>query len=172
VTREQILAMNPGRKLDGATAHFVMGEKLYVREAHVCPDCGWETEDLESSSRCQACWANGDRVTMGDKEAIYDFKPSSNLHHALRVLEKPEIMNRFQIGIYPTRFGAWVARPFMPGGRDCTVQADTAAEAICKAALLALLEPACSRCGGSGYIDHGDGPLGGYESCGCREVEL
>lgn len=137
--REQILSLKPGRKLDGAVAHEVMGTELNVRKVHVCPDCGWETENLEASSRCQACWANGDRVTMGDLQTIYDFKPSTNLNQSFEVLRKPEIMDRYQIGVYPTSFGKWIARPFMPGGNDCMVQADTAEEAICKSVLLAVM---------------------------------
>jgi len=138
MTRDQILALEPGRKLDGAIVHNVMDSKLYVRDVHVCPSCGWETEDLETSSRCQACWANDERVSMGDKESIYDFKPSTDMTAAFEVLSKPEIMDRFQIGVYPTSFGMWIARPFMPGGMDCTVQEKTAAEAICKSVLLAV----------------------------------
>ncbi|MEJ9220681.1 hypothetical protein P4H46_21165 [Paenibacillus glucanolyticus] len=139
MNREQILSLKPGRKLDGAVAFEAMGIALNVRQVHICPDCGWETENLESSSRCQACWANGDRVTMGDLETIYDFKPSTDLNAAFKVLQKPEIMDRYQIGVYPTSFGTWIARPFMPGGNDCVVQADTAEEAICKSVLLAVL---------------------------------
>jgi hypothetical protein len=135
--KDQILALTPGRKMDGAVAHEVMGFSLNVREVHVCPDCGWETDDLETSSRCQACWANGIRVTMGDKESIYDFKPSTDIKDAFRVLEMPEIMDVYQIGVYPTSFGMWVARNFMPG-KECTVQAETPQEAICKAVLLAV----------------------------------
>lgn len=139
MTREQILAIKPGRKLDGAVIYGIMESELYVREVHVCPSCGWETEDLDTSSRCQACWANGERITMGDKEAVYDFKPSTDMNATMKVMEKPIIMDKFQIGVYPTSFGKWVARPFMPGYENCRVQADTAPEAICKAALLAVL---------------------------------
>ncbi|SCW87827.1 hypothetical protein SAMN04487970_11033 [Paenibacillus tianmuensis] len=140
MTRDQILTLKPDRKLDGAVAHNVMGFKLNVREVYICPECGWETGDLETSSRCQACWANGDRVTMSDeKESVYDFKPSTDMNDAIQVLQKPEIMDRFQIGLYPTSFGKWIARPFMPGGKDCAVQADSPSEAICKSVLLAVL---------------------------------
>jgi hypothetical protein len=64
---------------------------------------------------------------------------SDDISTAWKILEKPEIMDRYQIGVYPTSFVKWIARPFMPGGRDCTVQADTAPEAICKCVLLAVL---------------------------------
>lgn len=139
MNRDKIRALKPGRKLDGAVAHLVEGFGLNVKEVHICPVCGWETEDLERSSRCQACWANGDRVTMGDLEAVYDFRPSTDVAVAFQLLEKPEIMDRYQIGVYPTSFGVWVARNFMPG-KDCTVQANTAAEAICKSVLLAVMD--------------------------------
>lgn len=139
MNRERILALKPGRKLDGAVSHLVEGFGLNVREVHTCPDCGWETDDLESSSRCQACWANGDRTTMGDLEAVYDFKPSTDIAIAFQLLEKPEIMDKYQIGVYPTSFGVWVARNFMPG-KDCSVQAKTACEAICKSVLLAVVD--------------------------------
>ena len=69
---------------------------------------------------------------------------SSDIAAAWEVVEKPEIMDRIQIGVYPTSFGKWVARSFMPG-YEITVQADRAPEAICKAALLAVLEQEASE---------------------------
>lgn len=35
----------------------------HEKEIHVCPDCGWTTEQ-DNYTRCQACWANDERVTM------------------------------------------------------------------------------------------------------------
>jgi ssDNA-binding Zn-finger/Zn-ribbon topoisomerase 1 len=32
-------------------------------EVYVCPDCGWTTEQ-DNYTRCQACWANDERVTL------------------------------------------------------------------------------------------------------------
>jgi hypothetical protein len=32
-------------------------------EVYVCPDCGWTTEQ-DHYTRCQACWANDERVTL------------------------------------------------------------------------------------------------------------
>lgn len=117
MTREEILAMEPGYYLDALVAEKIMGwTKFGVREdgSHN----GWNAPYGYSST------------TMGYSQII---------SAAWEVLEKPEIMDRYQIGVYPTSFGKWIARPFMPGGRDCTVQADTAPEAICKCALLAIL---------------------------------
>ncbi|WP_028562305.1 BC1872 family protein [Paenibacillus pinihumi] len=67
-----------------------------------------------------------------------EWYPAEDIAAAWEVLQHPIVMDGPQIGVYPTSFGVWVARPFMPGN-DCTVQAKTAPEAICKASLLAVL---------------------------------
>lgn len=104
MTREEILAMKPGRELNKAVAETLFG--------------------------------------MQGLHLMNEFLPeySETIPAAWEVLEKPEIMDIYQIGVYPTSFGKWIARPFMPGGRDCTVQAETAPEAICKCVLLAVMD--------------------------------
>ncbi|MBP1312291.1 hypothetical protein JOD82_005436 [Paenibacillus sp. 1182] len=62
---------------------------------------------------------------------------SADISAAWEVLEKPKIMDRIQIGLYPTSFGKWIARPYMAGYENCRVQADSGPEAICLAALIA-----------------------------------
>jgi predicted Zn-ribbon and HTH transcriptional regulator len=75
-------------EIDKKITEKIMKWDFSTEQAHICPSCGWETEDLETSSRCQACWANGDRVTMGDLEVVYDFHPSTNYEDSMQVLEK------------------------------------------------------------------------------------
>lgn len=41
------------------------------------------------------------------------FQPSTEIADAWKVLVRPEIMDRIQIGVYPTSFGKWIARPYM-----------------------------------------------------------
>ncbi|MDP9676256.1 hypothetical protein J2W97_002251 [Paenibacillus jamilae] len=64
---------------------------------------------------------------------------STDIAAAWEVLEKPEIMDRIQIGLYPTSFGKWIAKSYMAGYENCRIQADSAPEAICLAALIAVL---------------------------------
>jgi hypothetical protein len=119
LTREEILAMEPGTELNALVAVKVMRWKL-----------------VEGNHSGRMFWEDENGKLHG---VAYDFEPSKNISAALEVLEKPEIMDRRQIGIYPTSFGTWIARPFMPGGKDCTVQAKKAPEAISKCVLLAEL---------------------------------
>lgn len=117
LNRSHILSMQPGVSLDALVGEKVMGQKREKRQIP-CPD--------------------GEH---GCAVAHYCYFPpfSTVIGAAWEVLTEPKIMDRYQIGVYPTSFGKWIARPFMPGGKDCTVQADTAQEAICKSALLAVM---------------------------------
>lgn len=116
LTREEIMSQVPGRTLDIMVAEEVMGYRYKYFERYKM--FMWEKSESESAS-----W----------------FPASTDISAAWEVIEKPEIMDRYQIGVYPTSFGTWIARPFMPGGKDCTVQAKTAQEAICKCVLLKAL---------------------------------
>ncbi|MNW38172.1 hypothetical protein D3C74_152310 [compost metagenome] len=120
MTREEILAMKPGEALDT----LILDEILK-----------WEKREMWWG---ETRWVR-DKKTNDGKEVHVDielFSASTDISAAWEVLELPEIMDKVQLGVYPTSFGKWIARPFMPGGYDCTVQAETAPEAICKAALL------------------------------------
>lgn len=62
---------------------------------------------------------------------------STDISAAWEVIEKPEIMDRIQVGLYPTSFGKWIAKSYMAGYENCRIQADSAPEAICLATLIA-----------------------------------
>ncbi|MEK5178239.1 hypothetical protein [Paenibacillus odorifer] len=119
LTREEIQGMKPGKKLNELVMHHI----FKMKKEPVGESFTWVYEVDEK---------------IMDWRPHY-FNPSADISAAWEVLEKPEIMDRHQIGVYPTSFGTWIARPYMPGGKDCTVQAKTAQEAICKCVLLAVL---------------------------------
>jgi hypothetical protein len=138
MTREEVLAMEPGRELDALIRQRIFNwnypsyeqmKSMAEKQWEVQPECIHFMSDFDA-------W-------KVDGDFYWEYRSprySTDISAAWEVVEKPEIMDRYQIGVYPTSFVKWVARKYMPGGKDCTVQADTAPEAICKCVLLAILE--------------------------------
>lgn len=119
-TREQILSM-PKIELNILAAELVMRWTVNHEESKRC----YPAAVVAWVENNQKCWRW--------------FTPTVDIKEAMDLLEKPEIMDKYQLGIYPTSFGKWICRSFMPG-YDIFVQADTAPEAITKAAILAMME--------------------------------
>lgn len=108
-TRLEILALSPGRDLDTLVAKHVVNLPV-MTSIH------------------------------DDKEYAYGwFRPSTEMMYAFQVLNTASVKDKYQIGVYPTSFGKWVAKPFIAQYTACEVQAATVAEAVCKSALLAVL---------------------------------
>ncbi|OPH61868.1 hypothetical protein BC351_01100 [Paenibacillus ferrarius] len=145
---DYILDLKAGKELDSLIYKKYYDEDLYIREVHTCPDCGWETKDLETSSRCQACWANGDRVTMDELKEVYDFRPSTNISIAWNIAKKEGIavipqsrenggFDWYACDIEAVKYrGNEIAISIF---NDSGISCETAEEAICKCVLLADL---------------------------------
>jgi len=141
---DQILDMKSGKELDSLVHKERYGYDLDIRHVHVCPSCGWETENLECSSRCQVCWANGERVTMDDLEEVYDFHPSTNMNTAWELAKKEGIAVIPQSSGDGFRWYACDIKSVHYRGNeialntynDSSISCDTAEEAISKCYLL------------------------------------
>ncbi|ODA10530.1 BC1872 family protein [Paenibacillus polymyxa] len=99
----------------------------------------WVAEDVMGLELVEHMLAAYPKYRLPDYPDYFRDVPnySTDISAAWVVLEKPEIMDRIQIGLYPTSFGKWIARPYMAGYENCRVQADSGPEAICLAALIA-----------------------------------
>ena len=121
-TRDEIMSMSAGRELDAMVAEHVMG---------------WELRQVGNGSMDgEYYWHDGCDFVDG---RLANLEFSTDIAAAWEVVEKPEIMDKYQIGVYPTSFGKWVTRSFM-AGYNITVQEDSAPLAICKVALLTLIK--------------------------------
>ncbi|MFB5758953.1 hypothetical protein [Paenibacillus medicaginis] len=135
-----ILNMEAGKELDSLVHKVLYGYDMNIRHVHVCPNCGWECNDLETSSRCQACWGNGERVTMDDSEEMYNFHPSTDMNTAFK------LANLEGIAVIPQSsdkgfrwYTCDLESVHYRGGeialhkyKDTGISCDSAAEAICK----------------------------------------
>lgn len=114
LTREQVLAMKPGRELDALVAGKVMGYTTHgqFREK------------------------NGVRVMID--------RYSADIAAAWEVVEKSINWGGMEIGCYGNANGKWfVASTYTTNakiGKSVSATAHTAPEAICKAALLAVMD--------------------------------
>lgn len=115
VRREKILAMEPGRELDSLVAEKVMGSELH-----------WDGEEGQSYRIVEE---------KAFEEFLKPFNPSTDIAAAWEVAEK---------------FHSWELHKLLPGIRTYKAvmnadprsvsYSDSAPEAICKAALLAVLD--------------------------------
>jgi len=115
MTRGEILRMEAGPELDRLVAEQIMG------------------------------WSEGKHFKVGDfgvvklGEVIDIWSPSSDIAAAWEVVK--ELYDR-ELGIemYGEKKFPWEAEILIPGGRPVSVQAETLPLAICRAALLAVME--------------------------------
>lgn len=119
------------REVDELVSLKAFSKKLDIRKVHTCPSCGWETDNLEQSSRCQACWANNERVTMDDLEEIYDFHPTTDINDTMLALDK---FFSYQIEKFPNGYG-YDVRLWDEYGLSVTRCDHKLQMAICKAIL-------------------------------------
>lgn len=112
LTRESILAMQPGREMDALVAECVMG---------------WSDERPRYSQYIKV-----------DGNDIRAWEPSTDIAAAWEVIDSPQLA-RYRFGVLMTELGLWECRSFSPG-YGIKVQSFTAQDAICRAALLSTLE--------------------------------
>ena len=121
MTRDEILAMKPGRELDARVAEKVMG---------------WKTNWLKTD-----WWEEINPNTHHHKGLVKDFKPSTDISAAWEVVEKMFERGGCEIGCYGSKSGGkWFEVIVITMNGEVKVTAHTAHEAICKAALLAVME--------------------------------
>jgi hypothetical protein len=117
MNRDEILAMEPGRELDALVAEKVMGYKLHYPE-------------------------NYDQCTVDKGHIIDCFEPSTDISAAWEVVEKyfyvevRKVNTKLELG----NGGIWCWRACVSkgDGYSSIATSETAPEAICKAALLAV----------------------------------
>lgn len=112
MTREEIMSMVPGRELDALVA-----EKVFGLQVH------WEQDDTT------------DPYPVDEREVIVDFF-STDILAAWDVLEK---FNSYQISKMPIGEHKGEVRVFINTNVNWAY-AESATEAICKAALIAVME--------------------------------
>jgi len=121
LTREEIMNMKPGRELDALVAEKVMG---------------WKTNWLKTD-----WWEEINPNTHRHKGLVKDFKPSTDIAAAWEVVEKMFERGGCEIGCYGSKSGGkWFEVIVITMNGEVKVTAHTAHEAICKAALLAVME--------------------------------
>ncbi|WDM22627.1 BC1872 family protein [Paenibacillus polymyxa] len=140
MNRDEVIAkwnsMQP-RERDAWIAKDVMCWSVYRYDKDVPERCYYMlvNESFDSVVN-EVGWNAGERKT--EEEAWEDCPHfTTDISAAWEVIEKAEIMDRIQLGLYPTSFGKWIAKSYMAGYENCRVQADSAPEAICLAALIA-----------------------------------
>lgn len=119
MTRDEILAMQAGREMDALVAVKVMGWELQQRFHSL----GGYTVVVDGAGTDRFMWHNLPDVSSGQKR----WSPSADLSAAWEVVEKMQSS--------PMEWYFWHCQFFGRMG-----YADTAPLAICKAALLAVLE--------------------------------
>lgn len=124
----QISAMKPGRELDALVAEKVMGWEIWNGQ--------WSDKQTKELT--------------GYDVGRFSFNPSSNISAAWEVVEKVAVIP-FSISKIYTRYGGhgWSVNWCLEGydcdncdndcHKECEINAKTAPEAICKAALLAVM---------------------------------
>ncbi|QUL57546.1 hypothetical protein KDC22_14345 [Paenibacillus tritici] len=135
LTREEILAMEPGPELDKLIAEHVMGWSIYRFDKDVPERCYYMLVDKSFDPVVDGgYWNAGERKT--EEEAWNDNRPfSTDISAAWEVLNKViEMGMEINVGFYQKWDCALDYR-----GTQWNEQADTAPEAICKTALLAVL---------------------------------
>ena len=124
MTRDEVLAMEPGRLLDALVAEYVVGMKEH-RKAYP-----------ESFDERVIWFRDPPNVT-----AYYVPFYSTDISAAWVVVEKMFEHGGCEIGCYGSKSGGkWFEVNVITMNGEVTVTAHTAHEAICKAALLAVME--------------------------------
>ena len=133
MNREQILAMGQGRELDALVAENVMGWHTF---SPIDPDCD------------HSVGVNGYRRNFAFDPNDDKYKPfplfSTDISAAWKVVEKiQESGCCVEVGGYTNEFSANITKPSENGVRWLAVcnRVSSAPEAICKAALIATLDP-------------------------------
>ena len=141
MTREEVLAMEPGKELDKLVAIHVMGWSIYHYDKDVEERCYYMLVDsgLDPVADDEPwTWHNGERKT--EAEAWEDNLPwSTDKTSAWVVLEKSETfqLSKLPDGDLRIKYGGQY-QCFINTNKNCGYGA-SASEAICKAALLATL---------------------------------
>jgi hypothetical protein len=142
ITEEQILAIGPGKELDALVAVEVMGWSIYHYDKDVEERCFFMLVDENFdpvANDVPFTLRNGERKT--EEEAWKDNRPwSTDISAAWEVVEKMKSLNWWSVVSsdlgHPD--GDWSALFFWdPNGESFETRAQTAPEAIVKAALLA-----------------------------------
>lgn len=121
MNRGEILSIEPGRELDVLVAEKVMG---------------WKTNWLKTD-----WWEEINPNTHRHKGLVKDFKPSADIAAAWEVVEKMHEWGGCDIGCYGKGSQKWFSVSTFPdNGQKIEVTKHAAPEAICKAALIAVME--------------------------------
>lgn len=137
LTREKILSMEPGRELDALVAKHVKG-------CENAPSIFYSDLDITKSYYCIVGSPASEEVNVIeyiDGEWIqYSFNPSTDISAAWEVLEKMK-QKDYLFSITNT-VGGWYVVSLTDWGGNCNiykVENKPVPEAICKAALLAVM---------------------------------
>jgi len=129
MTHNEVLAMKPGRELDALVAEKVMG---WVEFSPIDP-----TIDFGVHGKYR--WNYAKDPKDGKQKPIPWY--SEDIAAAWEVVEKMLERGGCEIGCYGSKNGAkWFEVNVITMNGEVTVTAQTPAEAICKAALLAVME--------------------------------
>lgn len=136
LTREKILSMEPGRELDALVAKHVKG-------CENAPSIFYSDLDITKSYYCIVGSPASEEVNVIeyiDGEWIqYSFNPSTDISAAWEVVERTGEKFSWQIqkeGYYWNEEGIWEVQC---GGMGEMIKSRPVPEAICKAALLAVM---------------------------------
>ena len=134
MTRDEILALKPGRELDALVAEKVMG---------------WRKKTFPGGGGGYTAWVDENKKAMKlisnftMIETCYRcdyFRPSTDIAAAWEVVEKMLERGGCEIGCYGSKSGGkWFEVNVITMNGEVKVTAHTAPEAICKAALLAVI---------------------------------
>lgn len=128
MTRDEVLAMKPGRELDALVAEKVMG---------------WRKKTFPGGGGGYTAWVdeNGKALKLISNFTMIEacrrcdyFRPSIDIAAAWEVVEK--MAQEYDVSVWSDRNGKWACEINCVIVDDC----DTAHEAICKAALLAVMD--------------------------------
>lgn len=137
-TREQILAMEPGKELSELVIREVFGYEVvpkgttyWNKKEAPFPFVMWDEQE-------RWCLYENDEV---DARAYRWFNPSEDIDAAWELIEKFPVVNISRVEIYEGNHHFEVEiYPVANGEEPVRVEAKTAQEAICKCALLAVLD--------------------------------
>lgn len=125
MTREEILGMEAGLELDSLIAEKVMGYKKEFNKRTV----------IRGTEHFYRLWVSGNEIIS----PIALYQPSRDIKAAWEVVEKLVTSNK-RVMIYNLIQGFKVKIFLSTGEVIVNINAKTAPEAICKAALLVVLE--------------------------------
>lgn len=138
MTKDEILAMKPGRELDALVENMLGIENIQK----------WCTEDSGELEQCLFDWDNDCRNCVhleehGTNEGCEHYQ-TIILPYSTDISAAWEVVAKFKGYCYLFQYnnwidGKWEAKLLWRGARGITGEGDTAPEAICKAALLAKI---------------------------------